>query len=114
VTHIRSLSYVTRIVVLVKNVSMMQRSMEEEMGQTRQVIERLVIRFPDHASEIRHSALSDPTFRDICDDLGIALETLSRFEARSDAAKCPEIPEYKALILELEAEISDQLAKIRG
>ncbi len=93
---------------------MQMRSGGRRMGQTRQVIQRLASRFPDHAAEIRHSALSDPTFRDICDDLAIALETLSRFEAQSDAATRPEIPEYKALILELEAEISDQLAKARG
>lgn len=82
------------------------------MGQTRQVIQRLVARFPDHAPGIRHSALSDPTFRDICDDLAIALETLSYFEARSDAETCPEIPEYKTLILELEAEISAHVATL--
>ena len=82
------------------------------MGQTRQMIQRLVARFPDYAPEIRHSALSDPTFRDICDDLAIALETLSQFEARSDADTCPEIPEYKTLILELEAEVRSHLVRL--
>jgi hypothetical protein len=89
----------------------MQMMPMDGTGQTRQVIQRLVARFPDRAPEIRHSALSDPTFRDICDDLAIALETLSRFEARSDADMCPEIPEYKTLILELETEISSYLAR---
>jgi hypothetical protein len=83
----------------------------EGKGQTWQVIQRLVARFPERAPEIRHSALSDPTFRDICDDLAIAIETLSSFEARSDAETCPEIPEYKTLIVELEAEVISYLAR---
>jgi hypothetical protein len=83
----------------------------EHIGQTKGVIQRLVARFPDHAANIRHAALGDDTFRDMCDDLAIALETLSRFEARSDAEACPEISEYKILILELEAEITAHLAK---
>ena len=83
----------------------------QDIGQTRRVIQRLVARFPGHASEIRRAALGDETFRDMCDDLAIALETLSRFEARPDAATCPEIPEYKNLIIELEDEISAHLAR---
>lgn len=83
----------------------------EDIGQTRQVIQRLVSRFPDHASEIRRAALGDHTFRDMCDDLAIALGTLARFEAQSDAETCPEIAEYKVLIQELEAEISAHLAR---
>lgn len=77
----------------------------EQISQTRRVIERLVTRFPNMALEIRQAALGDHNFRDVCDDLAIALETLAQFEARTDAGSCQEIPEYKALILELEAEI---------
>lgn len=84
------------------------------MAQTRQVIERLITRFPDRAPEIRNSALSDPTFRDICDDLAIAVETLSSFEARLDAATCPEISEYKTLVSELEVEAGTYLTRLES
>ncbi|MCA3575086.1 MAG: hypothetical protein IOC86_14310 [Aestuariivirga sp.] len=86
----------------------------EQTGQTRRVIERLVTRYPDKAQEIRQAALGDHTFRDVCDDLAIALETLARFEARTDASSCPEIPEYKAIILELEAEIGAMILQRSG
>lgn len=84
----------------------------EDIAQTRRVIQRLVTRFPEYATEIRRAALGDHTFRDMCDDLAIALETLSRFEVHSDADTRPEIPEYKVLISELEAEITAHLATL--
>jgi hypothetical protein len=74
------------------------------------VIQRLVKRLPDHASEIRRAVGGD-TFRDMCDGLAIALETLLRVEARASAETCLEIPEYKVLIVELEDEISAYLAR---
>lgn len=86
----------------------------EQTGQTRRVIERLVTRYPDKALEIRQAAVGDHTFRDVCEDLATALETLAQFEARIDAGSCPEIPEYKALILELEAEIGAMIRQRSG
>ena len=86
----------------------------EDTGQTRRVIQRLVARFPDKAQEIRRAAVGDHNFRDVCEDLAIALSTLARFEARPDAVNCLEIPEYKALILELEDEISVCLDRLEG
>lgn len=93
---------------------LLQMTRIEQTGQTRRAIERLVTRFPDKALEIRRAALGDHNFRDVCDDLAIALETLARFETRADAGSCPEIPEYKALIVELEAEIGAMILRQRG
>ena len=81
----------------------------EEIGPTKRAIQRLISRYPDRTSAIRNAALRNLTFREICEDLAIALETLAEFEARPDAANCPEIAEYKMLISELEAEVGSYL-----
>ena len=74
---------------------------------------RLLARFPGREDAIRHAALRDRTFRELCDDLLLAMAALERFEHRPDAAQRIEIPEYRGLIAELEAELADYLATRR-
>lgn len=67
-------------------------------------------RFPDSRATVLALSLSNPSFRALCEDLALALQTLARFEARPDADLRPEIPEYRAIIRELEDEIQAHLA----
>ena len=52
-------------------------------------------RFPEAAARLRRLALADPGFRELCEEYGLARESLARFEARPDAAERPEISEYR-------------------
>jgi hypothetical protein len=70
-------------------------------------------RFPEAAARLRRLALADPGFRDLCEDYGLARETLARFEARPDAAQRPEVPEYRSIVAELECEIDRCLREAR-
>jgi hypothetical protein len=74
---------------------------------------RLLARFPGREDAIRRAALGDRTFRELCDDLLLAITALERFERRPDAAQRIEIPEYRRIIAELEAELTDYLATRR-
>jgi hypothetical protein len=67
-------------------------------------------RFPGHRQAILALSLSDRLFRSLIEDLVLAHETLERFEARSDADERPEVPEYRAIIEELDAEVRTYLA----
>ena len=62
-------------------------------------------RFPGAAPKLRRLALADPGFRELCEDYGLARESLARFEARPDASQRPEISDYRIVIAELEIEI---------
>lgn len=87
------------------------------MGQAYQQssgFRRLLSRFPGREDAIRLAALRDQRFRALCDDLLLAIETLERFEHRPDAAHRVEIPEYRGLIAELEAELVDYFATRRS
>jgi len=66
---------------------------------------RAIARFPESAATLRRLALTDPGFLEICEEYGLARESLSGFEARPDAAERPEIGDYRAVIAELESEI---------
>jgi hypothetical protein len=69
-------------------------------------LRRVVQRFIDKAETIRLLALRDRSFRELCEDLELALDALERFETRSDSAHREEIAEYCTLISELEAEVA--------
>lgn len=69
----------------------------------------ILLRFPSQADDIRLAALRDRRFRSLCEDFALALEALARFEARPDAAERKEIPEYRTLVAELEAEVAGYL-----
>jgi hypothetical protein len=70
---------------------------------------RLLARFPGREDAIRLAAIKDQPFRALCDDLLLAIETLDRFERRPDAALRTEIPEYRVIIAEMEAELVSYL-----
>ena len=74
---------------------------------------RAVARFPEAAATLRRLALTDPGFREICEEYVLAERSLAGFEARLDAAERPEISEYRTVIAELETEI-DRILKDAG
>ena len=61
--------------------------------------------FRGRPPELRRLALADPGFRELCEDYGLARESLARFEALPDAAERPEVTDYRSVIAELESEI---------
>jgi hypothetical protein len=65
-----------------------------------------VARFPEAAASLRRLALTDPGFREICEEYGLAQRSLAGFEARSDASERPEIGDSRAVIADLESEIA--------
>jgi hypothetical protein len=67
-------------------------------------------RFSGHRQVILALSLSDRRFRSLIEDLVLAHESLERFEAKPDAHRRPEIPEYRTIIQELEAEVRTYLA----
>ena len=69
-----------------------------------------IARFPAAALTLRRLALTHPDFLEICEEYGLAQESLTGFEARPDAAERPEIGDYRRVIAELEAEIGQLLA----
>ena len=76
-------------------------------------VARAVARFPDAAEVLHRLALTDPVFREICEEYALAQESLARFEARPDAAERLEIGDYRTVIAELESEIDRLLKEAR-
>lgn len=74
-----------------------------EIAQTG--LARAVARFPEAEARLRSLALTDPEFREICEEYALAQQSLARFEARPDAAERPEIGDYRTVIVEIEVEI---------
>ena len=68
-----------------------------------------VARFPAAAARLRRLALADPGFRELCEEYGLARQSLARFEALPDAAERPEVTDYRSVIAELEGEIDRSL-----
>lgn len=66
---------------------------------------RAIARFPGAAATLRRLVLTDPLFREICEEYALAQQSLASFEARPDAAERPEIGDYRTVIAELEDEI---------
>ena len=66
---------------------------------------RAAARFPESATTMRRLVETDRHFREICEEYGLAQQSLAGFEARADAADRPEIGDYRTLIVELEEEI---------
>ena len=80
---------------------------------TQMGLARAVARFPEAATMLRRLALTDPAFREICEEYALAERSLAGFEARPDAAERPEIDDYRTVIAELENEI-DRFLKEAG
>lgn len=73
-----------------------------------------VARFPDAAAALQRLALTDPEFREICEEYALARKSLAGFEARPDAAERPEIGEYRTVIVEIESEIDRRLREAKS
>ena len=73
---------------------------------------RAVARFPEAAATLQRLALTEPRFREICEEYALAQQSLAGFEARPDAAERPEIVEYRTVIAELETEIGRLLKEV--
>jgi hypothetical protein len=74
-------------------------------------LEGIIARFPDKGLLIRRLCLSDPSFRSLCDEYGLARMCLVRFEAMNGTTHAAEIEEYRSVIAALEVEISRYLVK---
>ena len=76
-------------------------------------LDQAVARFPEAAAALRGLALTDPVFREVCEEYALAQQSLARFEARPDAAERPEIGDFRTVIAELESEIDRILREAR-
>ena len=86
---------------------------DEADGLTQTGIAEVAIRFPAKAARLSGLAVRDPGFRELCEEYGLARASLARFEAMPDAAERPEVPDYRMVIAELEAEIGRYLGEAR-
>lgn len=77
-------------------------------------LDRVLARFPEAAASLRRLALSDPEFREICEEYALAQRSLANFQARPDAAERPEVGDYQSVIAELEIEIGRCLREARA
>ena len=68
-------------------------------------LDAVIAGFPGKGQLIRRLCLSDPSFRSLCEEYGLARTSLARFERMNDAAHQPEIDEYRSIIRALEAEL---------
>lgn len=77
-------------------------------------LKHVLERFPEDTLRIRRLFLADATFRSVCEDYGLARDSLARFESFPDAAQRPEVDDYRTVIAELEAEITALLRASAG
>jgi hypothetical protein len=73
-------------------------------------ISAIVQRFPHRADIILRLAAEDEGFCELAHGLSLARATLAEFEARPDAAQRIEVADYRALVNELEAEVTTSIA----
>lgn len=74
-------------------------------------LDAVIARFPDQGLVIRRLCLSDPSFRSLCEEYGLARTGLVRFEKLDGAAHHREIEDYRFVIAALEVEISGFLLR---
>ena len=65
--------------------------------------------FPDWSEEISRLALSDETFRDMCEEHGLAVGALDLLEQRKLPQDVDRMHEYRALIKQLERDLKEEL-----
>ena len=66
---------------------------------------RAVARFPEAAATLRMLALSDPAFREMCEEYALAERSLAGVRGATGRRRAPEIDDYRTVIAELENEI---------
>jgi hypothetical protein len=65
--------------------------------------------FPDWGEEISRLALSNGTFRDMCEEYGLAVEALDLLENRNHPTDVDRMHEYRTLIKQLERDLKYEL-----
>jgi hypothetical protein len=65
--------------------------------------------FPDWGEEISRLALSNETFRDMCEEYGLAVEALDLLEQRNHPQDVDRMYEYRTLIKQLERDLKYEL-----
>ena len=65
--------------------------------------------FPDWGAEISRLALSNETFRDMCEEYGLAAGALELLEQRNLPQDVERLHEYRALIKQLERDLKYEL-----
>ena len=74
--------------------------------------ERIIERHPSQASLIRKSLLSNPDFRQLCEDYLLLLEMIAELEAKPSGELFEVRKEYATLSAELELDISRALLRL--
>lgn len=65
--------------------------------------------FPDWSEEILRLALSNETFREMCEEYGLAVEALNIMEQRNRPPDVERVYEYRTLIKQLERDLKHEL-----
>ena len=65
--------------------------------------------FPDWEEEISRLALSNETFRDMCEEYGLAVEALAMLEQRNHPRDVDRMHEYRTLIRQMERDLKYEL-----
>jgi hypothetical protein len=78
------------------------------------VIQTVIQRFPGRPGEIVRYCLEDESFRALCEDYGLAAETLRRLETVERSQVESRIAEYRSLLDDLEREIARELTRLAG
>ena len=65
--------------------------------------------FPDWGEQILRLALSNETFRELCEDYGLAVQALDLLELHNRPQDLERIREYRVLIKQLEKDLKDEL-----
>jgi hypothetical protein len=65
--------------------------------------------FPDWGEEISRLALSNETFRDMCEEYGLAVEALDLLERRNHPQDVDRKHEYRTLIRQMEKDLKYEL-----
>jgi hypothetical protein len=65
--------------------------------------------FPDWGEEISRLALCNETFRDMCEEYGLAVEALDLLEHRNHPQDVDRMYEYRTLIKQLERDLKYEL-----
>ena len=69
--------------------------------------------FPDWSEEISRLALRNGTFRDMCEEYGLAVEALDLLEQRNRPSDAERTQEYRILIKQLEKDLKHELLAAR-
>ncbi|WFU11955.1 hypothetical protein QA646_26635 (plasmid) [Rhizobium sp. CB3090] len=72
-------------------------------------LEIVEVRFPHEVARVQQLFGSDETFRGMCEDLAVAVETLTRVDCLPDTVREARRQEYAGLVEALTGEIRDAI-----